>query len=375
MYDLQSGDLVGRYTKLQDIPTSIETFYLALKQPESESKGEESGNSVGGIGGGPTSPTHGHVGSVAGGDHHAAMGGTSDHSSSPSSSSSEDALNPLILIGDAQGSVTLIRLHNEFGMSADAGVTRKRNITLFEEAMASSITINTHFDWVMKLLYVEEVGQLLTCSLDGSICFIDMTKFSSGVTRTFYGHCSTAVQAAYDGSNDNAGGNASALSSRAVTAKSNSRTSRGVAGLNSSSVLTAGGDTASGLGTSSSFYQKKQKAMQSSDNNSIPTMCFSKLGKYIASGGGRTLLIWDPFTLKVISTMDQFTAPVCVIDIQDSLEILFVATADKFIHVYHNITFELLQTIEDPTSYRPLNTIRYVPIIAASHCMHTAVYC
>ena len=128
--------------------------------------------------------------------------------------------------------------------------------------------------------------------------------------------------------------------------------------MNSRGGLGGGSSTATGTGVAATdTFNKKQKLMQSSENESVQAVEFSRLGKYVASGGGRKMLIWDPFTLKVISAIDNFSSPIAAISIQDSVEILFVTTTDKNIYMYHNITYELLQCIQDPTHYCPENVI------------------
>ena len=57
--------------------------------------------------------------------------------------------------GDAQGGLTLIRLHHEVGAAADAGVGRKRNMVLMQEAIDQAMYIKVHFDYVTKILYIE----------------------------------------------------------------------------------------------------------------------------------------------------------------------------------------------------------------------------
>jgi WD40 repeat protein len=87
-------------------------------------------------------------------------------------------------------------------------------------------------------------------------------------------------------------------------------------------------------------------------SNSKIVFSFSSVGKYVCSGNKRNILIWDPFTLDTIYTLPPFASPVLNISIQDSVEILFIATVDKNIYCFHHINFEIIQKIYDKTVYR-----------------------
>ena len=114
---------------------------------------------------------------------------------------------------------------------------------------------------------------MMTCALDGTICFIEMNKFT--VTRTFYGHCSATVQSLYGaGSGGHGSGSArgSAATSRATTARSQSRMSAD----RPNSKVTAAAEAKD--------YAAKAKTLLSADNDSVCTMGFSRLGETETTG-------------------------------------------------------------------------------------------
>lgn len=336
VYETQSNEIVGRYSNCKEIPTNIETFYLTLKKTNlaviSPSELELIKNN----------------------------GGTLNNSNDIDI---DNIPNPVIVIGDAQGGITLLRLHQLFGISADAGVVRKRNTILFKEAMDQAIYLPVHYDWVTKIIYIEEVGQMVTASLDGCICFIEMNKFT--VIRTFYGHCSPLVQTLSEqhGHHNNGSNSSTIVNSRVTTSHSHNKQHNNI---NNNKFIDAK-DTKNTKNTKDSpetkelnnvkDYLSKSRSIYNSDNDSVYSMDSSKLGKYVASGGGRKLLIWDPFTLKVVYTIDDYASPITSIIISDGVELMFIATTDKNIHVYHNITYELLQVVVDTTHYSPQNII------------------
>jgi WD40 repeat protein len=84
---------------------------------------------------------------------------------------------------------------------------------------------------------------------------------------------------------------------------------------------------------------------------------WSAFGKYIVSAADRTVLFWDLFTLESVYKIENLKSPVVTIDVQDEQNKLFAVLANKSVYMWHNITYELLQTISDPTLYKPLDTV------------------
>lgn len=123
---------------MSEVPTSIEAFYVALKKT-----------------------------------HLAVYSPTED----AVHTDNETHKNPLIVIGDGGGELTLLRLHHEFGTAADAGVGRKRNVTLFAEAVADAMKLSVHCDYVTRILFVE-VGVALSgrCTVSALCSYIPLRR-------------------------------------------------------------------------------------------------------------------------------------------------------------------------------------------------------
>lgn len=98
---------------------------------------------------------------------------------------------------------------------------------------------------------------MLTCSLDGTVSFIELNKFT--ITKTFYGHCADSIQSQL-------GGNKATKSvppSRASTSQSSR--SKG------------GGAAASGQAAGPSAA--RTRILQNAEKDAVCTMGFSKMGK------------------------------------------------------------------------------------------------
>jgi len=89
----------------------------------------------------------------------------------------------------------------------------------------------------------------------------------------------------------------------------------------------------------------------------IKTFAWSAFGKYVVSGADRALLFWDLFTLETVYKIENLKSPVVYVDVQDTQNKLFAILVNKTIHVWHNITYELLQTVTDESVYKPLNVL------------------
>lgn len=92
----------------------------------------------------------------------------------------------------------------------------------------------------------------------------------------------------------------------------------------------------------------------------VRTFSWSAFGKYIVSGADRSILFWDLFTLESVYKIEALKSPVVQVDVQDELNKLLAILVNKTIHVWHNITYELLQTVMDTTVYKPLNSLTAV---------------
>ena len=77
----------------------------------------------------------------------------------------------------------------------------------------------------------------------------------------------------------------------------------------------------------------------------------------MVSGADRTLLFWDLFTLETVYKIEDLKSPVVYVDVQDEQNKMFAILVNKTIHVWHNITYELLQVVTDESVYKPLNVL------------------
>lgn len=192
------------------------------------------------------------------------------------------------------------------------------------------------------MMFLEETDCVVTSSLDGLISFIDTNK--QLVVRCYYGHVSTTgvpigkVEESVSGEE---------RSAKPSGGRGNKRPEPSMAS-------TTAGTAASSVHSTS--YR----------GHGVVSFDFSRTGKYICSASERRLLLWDPFTLESIYTIDQLSSPVLKVIIRDEVEAIFVTTTDKILRLYHNITYEELQTIADKTYYRPENVL--------SCCYYVAPY-
>ena len=104
----------------------------------------------------------------------------------------------------------------------------------------------------------------------------------------------------------------------------------------------------------------------------VRTFGWSAFGKYIVSGADRTLLFWDLFTLEIVFNIEGLSSPVVSVDVQDDLNKLFAILTNKTIMVWHNITYELLQTIADTTFYKPVDCLSAMVFATDLKCLFTA---
>jgi WD40 repeat protein len=80
--------------------------------------------------------------------------------------------------------------------------------------------------------------------------------------------------------------------------------------------------------------------------------------RFVASCGmSREILLWNPFTCRVIDTLRNHSAVVQHLCINDSTNQLFSLDVAKVINVWDVRTHKCLQTIVDKTQYRPENRI------------------
>jgi len=80
----------------------------------------------------------------------------------------------------------------------------------------------------------------------------------------------------------------------------------------------------------------------------VKTLDWSAFGKYVVSGAERTLLFWDIITMECIHTIDNiFAAAIVKVAVADEANKVIAALTNRSVYTWHNITFELLQTVPD----------------------------
>lgn len=89
----------------------------------------------------------------------------------------------------------------------------------------------------------------------------------------------------------------------------------------------------------------------------VQSLDWCQMGKYVCSASERKVLMWDPFTLDVVFTLDGFTAPIVDICICDETEQLILTGSDKILRIYHNITYEAGEVAVDHCDQRPQNKL------------------
>eukprot|EP01038_Epipyxis_sp_PR26KG_P010466 gene10466-14060_t len=88
----------------------------------------------------------------------------------------------------------------------------------------------------------------------------------------------------------------------------------------------------------------------------VKTFSWSGFGKFIVSASDRVMIFWDPNTLDISMKIDSFRSPLVDIEVFDKLDKIIAVSANKTIFIWHNINYELLQSLTDPTVYLPSDT-------------------
>ncbi len=71
-------------------------------------------------------------------------------------------------------------------------------------------------------------------------------------------------------------------------------------------------------------------------------------------------------------TIDAFRSPIVSVEVYDSCNKVFAVLSNKTINIWHNITFELLQTLNDPTDYKPTDNLSAMTFSPELSCLFTA---
>lgn len=98
---------------------------------------------------------------------------------------------PYIFVGDCTGYLSVIKIDHEFRLSADGG-QKKKNQQIMEKALSANLNrVRLHGDWVTQLLFLPEMEQVISASMDGTVKFINIDKMT--VHRKFSGHTTTGA--------------------------------------------------------------------------------------------------------------------------------------------------------------------------------------
>lgn len=95
----------------------------------------------------------------------------------------------------------------------------------------------------------------------------------------------------------------------------------------------------------------------------VRAMDWCHKAKYVISVAERSILFWDPHTMDTISSLDSLDSPAVDVSVCDQNDLIVIATTNKSIHVWHSVTYEPLQVLQDKAEYRPndaLSSMLYV---------------
>eukprot|EP01033_Poteriospumella_lacustris_P012679 gene12679-9071_t len=331
VYELATQDIIGRYSHMEDIPTAIECFQLTHSV------------SVSALGGG-----------ALGG------GGANDQPSQAQAQAQEETITYLA-IGDGRGFLHIVVLDGDFGNVAEVG-SKKKNQTSFARSVEERryLLRDVASDWITALKHIPEANALLAASRDGTVSFVDADK--RVVLKVFRGHSPSAAPAPLGPAHGttlhghgSAHGSSSGLTGRSQSFSEHSGDARRgapPAGGHPSAMQHSGyGDPAIG---------------------GVQCFDWSAFGKYVASASERVLLFWDPFTCETMTRMDNLRSPVVAVEVHDDSNKVFCALANKLVLLLHNITFEVLQVVADPTAYRPVNLLSAMAFAPDRHTLFTA---
>jgi len=104
----------------------------------------------------------------------------------------------------------------------------------------------------------------------------------------------------------------------------------------------------------------------------IQSFDYSSIGKYIVSGGARNLIFWDPFTLDAMNRIENLRSPVVKILVLDHVQKLIVSLSNKTLMMFHYISFELQQIINDTAHYKPLDILSSIVYCKERNTLYTA---
>lgn len=87
-------------------------------------------------------------------------------------------------------------------------------------------------------------------------------------------------------------------------------------------------------------------------------VAWSVSGKYICSAGcDRTLIMWDPYTLHVMSRIDGIPSFIVALAINDFAHQVITVLRDKSIRTWDSITYEMLVPVADTCPYYPRDEV------------------
>jgi WD40 repeat protein len=245
-----------------------------------------------------------------------------------------------------------------------------------------------HADWVTKLLFIAELNCLVCSSADGNVSFIDARAGS--VLRVFRGHSLKSSHGigtlAKEGKDRDASSvrDAGSIVSGSVLKRdsvysigglsSGPQSFRGIgrsASVHENSTVLPSIPGLSGVQGQGSSVTRGVEVQDGSVRTRIQAFSWSGVGKYIASGGERELLLWDPFTLEVMTALQGLSGALASVEVSDEFSRIFACTADKALLIWHSQTFEPLQSVHDETVYRPLDALTSLLVIPELKLVYT----
>jgi WD40 repeat protein len=105
----------------------------------------------------------------------------------------------------------------------------------------------------------------------------------------------------------------------------------------------------------------------------VNAFAYSPQFKFMASCGlERKVLLWDPFTRRAITSLDEHMASMKDVIINDNLNLIISQSVDKVVKLWDVRTMRCLQTIVDDVQHRPENKITAIMFDRQNHRLVTA---
>ncbi len=106
-------------------------------------------------------------------------------------------------------------------------------------------------------------------------------------------------------------------------------------------------------------------------NHKVSFINWISILKYVCSAGDRDIIIWDPYTLEVISNLETLS-PIIGLQISNKNKHIMACCNDKSIKIWHSVTLECLQTLKDNVLYSPEDKVTCLLNIENTNYFYTA---